>query len=68
MRRRLSDPHIAASDVSAVDNIRQFIGSDELGEGRFALRSWDAALQIAADLTKLCRQHAAERLAGARRW
>jgi hypothetical protein len=68
MRKRLSDPRIVASGVSAVDNIRQFIDSQELGEGRFDVRSWTTALQSAADLKTLCSQHAAERLLRIRRW
>jgi hypothetical protein len=68
MRKRLSDPRVVASGVSAVDNIRQFIELKEFADVSFDVRTWNVALQVAADLAKLCKQHAAERLTGVRRW
>jgi hypothetical protein len=68
MRKRLSDPRIVASGVSAVENIRRFIELKEFPDGHFDVRTWNVALQIATDLATLCRRHAAERLTGVRRW
>jgi hypothetical protein len=62
------DAHIAASGASAVHNIRQFIESHEFADGTIGKEAWSVAFQIAADLTILCRQHAADRVAGIRHW
>jgi hypothetical protein len=69
MRSGFPDARIGANGLSAVHNIRQFIEFQEFAEsGGIDVNSWRAALQIAADLTTICHQHAAERHAGMRRW
>lgn len=68
MRMGLPDTCIAASEATASHNVSQFLESTETPRDRMTLRSLQAALQIAADLTTLCRQHADERLTGIRRW
>lgn len=69
MRSGFPDARIGASGLTAVFNIRQFIEFQEFADsGDIGVHSWRAALQIAADLTTLCKQHAAERVAGMRRW
>jgi hypothetical protein len=68
MRKGFSDACIVANGLSAVHNIRQFIEFQEFAESGVDVQSWRAALQIAADLNTVYRQHAAERLTGARRW
>jgi hypothetical protein len=68
MRKGSSDAHIAASGASAIHNIRRFIESQEFADGPIGKEAWSAALQIAADLTILCRQHASDRRSGVRFW
>jgi hypothetical protein len=69
MRSGFPDACIGANGLTAVFNIRQFIELQEFaGSAEIGVDAWRAALQIATDLTSVCKQHAAERLAGMRRW
>lgn len=68
MRKGFSDACIVADEVTATHNIRLFVEFQEFAPVCLNIRSLRAALQVAADLSIICGQHAAERSSGIRRW
>jgi len=68
MRKGVSDACIVANKVTAAHNIKLFVEFREFAPVQVNIQSLQAALQIAADLNAINRQHAAERRSGMRRW
>jgi hypothetical protein len=66
MRKGFSDARIVATDFTAAHNM--MLIELEFAPRSVGLQLWGAAFEIAADLTQVCRQHAAERSCGDRRW
>jgi hypothetical protein len=68
MRNGFADAQIVATEVTAAHNLRLFVEFREFEAASLNMESLRAALQIAADLATVYRQHAAERHSGIRRW
>jgi hypothetical protein len=68
MRKGFSDARIVASEVTAALNLRLFVEHRDFEPIAMNMQSLQAALQIAADLSTVYKQHAADRRSGARRW
>jgi hypothetical protein len=56
------------NEVTAALNLRLFVEYRELESIALDVQASQAALQIAADLSTVYRQHAADRRSGIRRW
>lgn len=68
MRKGFSDARIVATDVTAAHNLRLFVEFREFEPVALNMQSLEAAIQIAADLSTVHRQHAEDRRSGIRRW
>jgi hypothetical protein len=68
MRNGFSDAQIVATEATAAHNIRLFVELREFESVALNEQSLRAALQIAADLSTVYNQHAADRRSGVRRW
>jgi hypothetical protein len=70
MRSGFADGCIAATTDTAARNVTKFL-AQELTESQgrnVTIRTFEAAFQIAADLSTVYKQHAVERRLGLRRW
>jgi hypothetical protein len=68
MRNGFPDAQIVASEVTATLNLKLFAEHREFEPAALNTQSLQAALQIAADLSTVYKQHAVERRLGIRRW